>query len=137
MIGNPGDTLDTIKESIDFAESCDLTGVEFYTALPYKGSELWNFVQESGRMLTSVQAHMYHNISPRIIFDTAEFPYQDILEAIRLVKEKSYYKALSKDRRLRILDMGRMMVNILKKIAGSRIGNGIYLWLRGVYHKLS
>jgi len=136
MIGNPGDSLAAIKESIDFAESSGLTGVEFYTALPYKGSALWDYVQNHGRILTDTDPTNYHLVSPRIIFDTPEFPHDDILEAIRLVKQKSYYNALSKDRRLRILDMGRMLARVIKKITGSRLGNSIYLWLRRIYHKL-
>ena len=50
MIGNPGDTLETVKESIEFAKTSNLTGVEFYTALPYKDSLLYEFAKTEGKM---------------------------------------------------------------------------------------
>ncbi len=136
MIGNPGDTLETIKESIDFAGNSDLTGVEFYTALPYKGSSLWNFVQQHGRMLSDVEAYNYHNTSPRIIFDTPEFPEEKILIAIDLARKEGYYNALSKDRSIPVLNFGRKLGSLIQQLFKGRVGNNIYLLLRRIYRKL-
>ncbi|MDX2415712.1 MAG: radical SAM protein [Bacteroidales bacterium] len=136
MIGNPGDTLETIKESIDFARNSDLTGVEFYTALPYKGSSLWDFVQQHGRMLGDVEAYNYHNISPRIIFDTPEFPEKDIIKAIDLARAYGYYNALSKDRSIPGLNFGRKLSSLIQQLFKGKVGNNIYLLLRKIYRKL-
>ena len=97
MIGNPGDTLETVKESIAFAKNSKLTGVEFYTALPYQDSLLWSFVQQEGKLLTDVESYHYHNINPRIIYETPEFTYAERLEAIELAKANGFYDALSKE----------------------------------------
>lgn len=136
MIGNPGDSLATIKESIDFAGSCGLTGVEFYTALPYKGSALWDFAQNHGRMLTRTEAWNYHNVKPRVIFDTEEFPYKDILTAINLAIDLGYYNALSKDRSIPFLNIGRKLSSLMQRLFKGKTGNKIYLVLRKLYHKL-
>lgn len=95
MIGNPGDTLISIEESIDFARTSNLTGVEFYTALPYRGSLLWDYVQNHAKLLTDAEPYTYHNICPRIIFETPEFTFKDRLKAIELATKNGYYHALT------------------------------------------
>ncbi len=136
MIGNPGDTLETIKESIDFARNSDLTGVEFYTALPYKGSSLWDFVQKHGKMVTKADAYDYHNVSPRIIFDTPEFPEEEILIAINLAKRSGYFNALTYDKNNSLLNFGRSLAMWFQRRLGTTTGNKLYLFLRKIYQKI-
>jgi len=135
MIGNPGDTLDTIKESVAFVESSNLTGAEFYTALPYKGSQLWDFVQKEANLLTSEPTYTYHNFNPRIIYETQDFPYNDRLEAIQLVSEKGYYYGLSHDHKIQLVDLGRTLAKLIQGILKGKLGNKIYLFLRSVYNR--
>jgi anaerobic magnesium-protoporphyrin IX monomethyl ester cyclase len=137
MIGNPGDTLETTTESIDFAKSSGLDFVEFYTALPYKGSELWDFVNEHAKMLTTIAPFYYHEIEPRIIFETPDFTYQQRLEAINLAIENGYYNALSTDHKSLLLDFGKKTAQLLQKMFSGKIGNKIYLKMRRIYRKLS
>ncbi len=136
MIGNPGDTLETVKESIAFAKNSKLTGVEFYTALPYEDSILWSFVQKHGTLLTDVECYQYHTISPRIIYETPEFTYNERLEAIALAKSNGFYDALSKDRKSFLLDIGKNSAKMMQKVFKGKFGNRMYLWLRKMYHKI-
>ncbi len=137
MIGNPGDTLETIKESIAFAKTANLTGVEFYTALPYKDSLLYDFATTQGKMLTNQESYTYHTFNPRIVFETVDFTYDDRVKAINLAIENGYYNALSKDEKSFILDAGRNTAKIFQKIFKGKLGNIIYLWLRDSYRKIS
>lgn len=137
MIGNPGDTLETVKESIDFAKSSNLTGVEFYTALPYKDSLLYEYVRSHGKMLTDQECYTFHNISPRIIYETPDFTYEQRLKAIELAIENGFYNALSKDEKSYILDIGRNLAKLFQKLFKGKIGNIVYLKLRNIYRKLS
>lgn len=137
MIGNPGDTLETVKESIEFAKTSNLTGVEFYTALPYKDSLLYDFVQTEGKMLTEQESYTYHSINPRIIFETNDFPFQDRLKAVQLAIDHGYYNALSTDKKLAWLDFGRNTAKLIQKIFSGTLGNRIYLFLRNIYRKIS
>ena len=137
MIGNPGDTLETIKESIEFAKNSDLTGVEFYTALPYKDSLLYEFVQNKGKMLTNKECYTFHTFNPRIVFETEDFSYADRLKAINLAVENGYYNALSVDKKVFILDIGRSMAKFAQKVFRGKLGNKIYLLLRNIYRKIS
>ena len=133
MIGNPGDTLDTIKESIEYAKTSNLNGVEFYTALPYKDTQLWDYVTTHGRFLTDKPVWEYHTINPRIIFDTPEFPYEDRIKAVDLAIKNGFYHALSTDKRNIVLDLGKGIAKLAQFIFKGRLGNSIYLFLRSVY----
>ncbi len=136
MIGNPGDTLASVEESIVFAKTSNLTGVEFYTALPYRNSLLWDYVEEHGKLLTDAEPYTYHNISPRIIFETEEFTYQDRLKTIGLATKNGYYHALTHDARNVYVDGGRVMALSLQKVLKGKIGNKLYLGLRKAYRKM-
>ncbi len=136
MIGNPGDTLETIKESIDFANNSNLSVVEFYTALPYPDSDLFTFVKEHGRMLTDVDCSQYHKINPRIVFETPDFTYDDKLKAINLAIEAGYYHALLTDKKYWLFDTAKNFTKLVLKIAGPQFGNKLYLFLRKIYNSL-
>ncbi len=41
IFGLPGDTEETMRENLEFAKSLELEYVNFYTAMPYPGSELY------------------------------------------------------------------------------------------------
>ena len=136
MIGNPGDTLETVQESIEFAKTSNLTGAEFYTALPYKDSLLYDFVLSDGNLLTQKESYHYHDINPRIIYETTDFTYEQRLKAIQLASENGFYNALSKDKKSFILDIGRGLAKLSQQFFKGRIGNKIYLKLRDIYRKL-
>lgn len=42
MVGNIGETEDTIRETIDFAKKLDLDTASFFVAIPYPGTELYS-----------------------------------------------------------------------------------------------
>jgi radical SAM superfamily enzyme YgiQ (UPF0313 family) len=135
MIGNPGDTLETIKESIEFAKTSNLTGVEFYTALPYKDSLLYDFATTHGTMLTQQPSYVYHTLTPRIVFDTPEFPLADRLAAIQLAVDNGFYDALSNDKKDFWLDLGRNTAKLVQSIFRGKVGNRLYLFLRDLYRR--
>ena len=130
VIGSPGETLETVKESIAFAKKirCDYTN--FYMVLPYKGTKQWKFAEECGTFVTK-DIHHFHSINPRIVFETPEFPYKDRMEAIRLVKKEGFYS--NKDKKNWMFDVAketsRKIQNMLPKEAGERI----YLILKSIY----
>lgn len=135
MIGNPGDTLETVIESIEYAKTSNLNGVEFYTALPYKDTELWDFVSTNGRWLTDRPAYEFHTLNPRIVFDTPDFTLEQREEAVRLAMESGFYHALSTDKPNIILEMGKGTAKLAQRLFKGKVGNRIYLFLRNVYRR--
>lgn len=135
MIGNPGDTLKTIEESIEFAKKSNLNGVEFYTILPYKDTLIWEYANTYGKLLTDKPCFEYHTLNPRIIFETPEFSYEERVKAIELARKNGFYHALSTDRRNLILDIGRSIAKHIQMLFGGGLGNKMYLILRYIYRK--
>jgi len=102
MIGNIGDTYNTIKKSIDFAINQSFTTFDFYLALPYPQTKLWNYVEESGRWINKDYTKFNH-FSNMPVFETPEFPaeermkaYQLALCASRKAKRKYYFNSLKR-----------------------------------------
>lgn len=83
MIGNPGDTLETIIETIEFARRSKLDQVNFYLALPYPATELWQYVEKNGRFLKHDFTE-FHHYSDEPVFETDDFSAEDRTKAYRL-----------------------------------------------------
>ncbi len=130
VIGSPYDTLETVKQSIEYAKDsgCDYTN--FYTVLPFKGTSQWEYVLEHGTFYTK-EIHDFHTINPRIVFETPEFPYKDRLEAIRLVKKNGFYS--NKDKKSWWFDMAKETSRKIQKILPESAGERIYMLLKSIY----
>ena len=130
VIGSPYETLDTVKESIDFAKTsgCDYTN--FYTVLPFKGTPQWEYVKTHGKFFGE-KTHEFHNRDPRIVFETPEFNYHDRLEAIAMVKKEGFYS--NKDKKSWWFDFAKDFSNKALKIFPHKTEERIYLFLKSVY----
>ena len=87
MIGNPGETLETVKQSVKFAKESGCIKSVFGTAVPFPGTALWKYVEDNGRFLVEPDVTRFEDINPRIIFETPEFSAEERLKAIKLVRE--------------------------------------------------
>ncbi len=134
MIGNPGDTLESVKETIYFAKNSDLSQVEFYVPIPYRETELWEYIEENGKFLTKTEPYTFYNISPLIIFETPEFSYKEQLEAIELAAKNGFYHALTQDERN--FTITKIAAPTLQKLMKNKSGNKLYLGLKKVYKKM-
>jgi len=130
VIGSPHETLETVKESIAYAKhiNCDYTN--FYSVLPYKGTVQWDYVKKHGRLFTE-HIHDFHSLEPRIVFDTPEFPYEDRLEAIRLVKKEGFYS--NQDKKNWMFDVAKESSRKLRNILPQSIGDRVYMTLKSIY----
>ena len=130
VIGSPYDTLDTVKQSIEYAKNsgCDYTN--FYTVLPFKGTRQWEYVKEHGTLYTD-EIHDFHTITPRIVFETPEFSYKDRLEAIRLVKKYGFYS--NKDKKSWLFDTAKETSRKIQSLLPETAGEKLYLLLKSIY----
>jgi radical SAM superfamily enzyme YgiQ (UPF0313 family) len=95
MIGNPGDTLETIKKSINFAATMKLDNADFFLALPYPKTELWQYAQEKSRMLKTDYT-TFHHFSDEPVFETTEFPSADRQRAYQMARRFSLTNRLKR-----------------------------------------
>jgi len=86
MIGNPGDSLATIQESIEFIKAERPDSARFFIAIPYPNTKLWQYVEENGTFLRTDYVN-YHDHSEEPSFETADFSYADRIKAFRLAEE--------------------------------------------------
>ena len=130
VMGSPGDTLETIKESIEFAGKvkCDYTN--FYAILPYKGTPQWDYVRDHGKLLVE-KIHDFHSINPRIVFETPEFPYEDRLMALKLVKKQGYYS--NQDKKNWMFDFAKETSRKIQELLPEEAGNRLYMILKSIY----
>ncbi|MBN1339012.1 MAG: radical SAM protein, partial [Bacteroidales bacterium] len=130
VIGSPYETLDTVKESVEYAKKsgCDYTN--FYTVLPFKGTPQWDYVENHGTFYTR-EIHDFHTIEPRIVFETPEFPYKDRLEAIKLVKRNGFYS--NKDKKSWWFDMAKESSEKIQKMLPEAAGENLYMLLKSIY----
>ena len=55
MLGNVGETVETIKETINFAKELDLDNAIFYITSPFPGTELYTIAQQLGSINKDTQ----------------------------------------------------------------------------------
>ena len=130
VMGSPGETLETIKESIAYAKTSGADYTNFYSVLPYRGTAQWNYVEENGTFVTK-DIHKFHSIEPRIVFETPEFTYADRLEAIRLVKKEGFYS--NQDKKNWMFDLAKETGRKIQKVLPKEAGEKVYMILKSIY----
>ncbi len=86
MIGNPGDTLQTVRKSMEFIrKNAPFTG-SFNAARPYPKTELWEFVKKHGRFVDD-DFTKFHHFSQEPSFETADFPLAERGKAFKIAKK--------------------------------------------------
>lgn len=130
VIGNPYDTLETVKESIEYARNSESDYSNFYTVLPFKGTAQWDYVINHGKLYTT-EIHDFHTINPRIVFETPEFPYNDRLEAIKLARKNGFYS--NKDKKSWLFDFAKETSRKIQKLLPESAGEKLYLILKSIY----
>lgn len=82
MIGNQGDNLDTVRETIAFSRRL-MVDAAFYMAIPYPKTELWDYVVKSGRFLKPDYTQ-FHHFGNEPIFETDDFTREQRIKAYRI-----------------------------------------------------
>lgn len=130
VIGSIGDTLETVKETIEFAKKSNLDFIMFYSILPYKGTEQWDYIEKKGKLYGS-KIHKYHEVSPRIVFETPEFSYSERLCAIEMAKGEGFYSETNN--RSLVFDLGKIVATRVQQILPTSISTKLYLNMKNVY----
>lgn len=130
VIGSPGDTLETVCESMEFAKNSGADYSNFYMILPYRKTPQWDYVMANGNLVTK-DIHHFHSINPRIVYDTPEFTYADRLKAIKLAKKNGFYS--NQDKKNWMFDFAKETGRKLQSLFPKETGDKLYLFLKSVY----
>lgn len=107
MIGNPGDTLEIIEESIQYARDQNFANAAFYLALPYPKTELWNYVKEHGTFLEEDYTR-FHHFSDVPVFETPEFSAKERTIAYNLGRRLALTTKLKQELRTKYARIRRL-----------------------------
>jgi len=104
VLGFPGETKETIEQTIRFAIELDLDFAQFYCAVPFPGSKLCAQVRQKGWINTDDWSRFEQNFS---VLDTPQLKAEEVMRLRRLAFRRYYlrpravYKTLKRIRNLR------------------------------------
>lgn len=130
VIGIPGETTATFTKTLNYALNSKLDFILFYSSLPYRRTSQWEYIESNGSFLNK-NMHDYHDIKPRIVFETTDFTYNERAEAIRKAEEAGFY--VDDNRLSHVFDFGRTAAKYFQQLLPAEIGNFIYLKMKQFY----
>ncbi|MFA6185730.1 MAG: radical SAM protein [Phycisphaerae bacterium] len=118
VIGLPGTTYKTTINSLKFLQEHSING-HWIIAVPFKGTQLYNYATEEGQLLLDVEAGFNMsmvNYPPLIAFDTPEFKREERLKAFEMVNiaSENYHFLVRPEETLQ--DAGERILKIIEKL---------------------
>jgi len=87
MIGGPGETIETLKETEKFIDELNLDYVHLSIATPYPRTDFWNWVLKNGRFVTND----YSKFEKEFVFETPDFSWEQRMKIFEYLHEKYYF----------------------------------------------
>jgi anaerobic magnesium-protoporphyrin IX monomethyl ester cyclase len=132
VIGLPGETNESFEKTLTYALNSELDFTLFYSSLPYKNTTQWEYIEANGTFLNETM-HDYHDIKPRVVFETKEFTYSDRVQAIKRAESAGFY--VDDNRLSHVFDFGRTAAKYFQQHLPAELGNSIYLKMKYVYRE--
>ncbi|MDI6825967.1 MAG: radical SAM protein [Candidatus Aenigmarchaeota archaeon] len=100
ILGMPGDTKETIRETIEFAKKLNPDTAQFYSAYAYPGTEMWDWAKENGyltserydALLTEEGYHKGNINLPDLPAEEVDRLCREALKEFYLRKDYIFYK---------------------------------------------
>jgi hypothetical protein len=89
MIGNYGDDMQSIKQTIAFSKKLDLDYAQYLITVPYPGSMLFNIVKQRGRFLIN-KWDEYGTFEDRAYFELDEVT-EELVERMHKQAYRDFY----------------------------------------------
>jgi coproporphyrinogen III oxidase-like Fe-S oxidoreductase len=80
MIGVPGETKETMEETVKFAINSELDRIRIYTCQPFPGSKLYEDCQKTGCISGDFDASKALIFDSKAYFQTKDFSREDVTE---------------------------------------------------------
>jgi radical SAM superfamily enzyme YgiQ (UPF0313 family) len=90
LFGIPGETWDTVKETIEFAKELDPYAVQFSVVTPYPGTELYDNVKSEGHLLANDWSEF--DGAAKAVIETEELTRDDLEKAFALAWKEFYLR---------------------------------------------
>ncbi|HJV34438.1 hopanoid biosynthesis associated radical SAM protein HpnJ [Geomonas sp.] len=124
IMGLPGETRETIQETIKYAISLDLDSIQVSLASPYPGTEFYALAKKEGWIASDsfldADGHQkcvinYPNLSNQEIFDAVEMFYKKFYFRPRYILRSIFKMIIDSETRKRLLKEGAQYFEYMKK----------------------
>ncbi len=124
VLGLPGETRETIKETIAYAIDLDLSSIQVSLASPYPGTEFYQMAKENGWIASDsfldATGHQkcvinYPNLTNQEIFDAVELFYNKFYFRPRYIARSIYSMLVDAKVRRKLLKEGAQYLSYMKK----------------------
>ncbi|HEX9022308.1 MAG TPA: hopanoid biosynthesis associated radical SAM protein HpnJ [Geobacteraceae bacterium] len=124
IMGLPGETRETIRETIEYAKSLNLSSIQVSLASPYPGTEFFEqcrkegwlaseqFLDDSGHQSCVIS---YPHLSNKEIFDAVELFYNKFYFRPRYIANSIMKMVMSGQERRKLLKEGRQYLEYMRK----------------------
>jgi hopanoid biosynthesis associated radical SAM protein HpnJ len=124
IMGLPGETRETIRETIDYAKKLDLESIQVSLASPYPGTEFWeqckregwiaseNYIDNSGHQMCVIN---YPHLSNQEIFDAVELFYNKFYFRPKYILRSIGKMIVNSEERKKLLKEGRQYLSYMQK----------------------
>ncbi|NQE05798.1 Ribosomal protein S12 methylthiotransferase RimO [ANME-1 cluster archaeon GoMg1] len=94
MFGSPGETPETIRQTIDFARSLELDFAQFSVTIPFPGTDLYDLYLDSGNKNTKWDDFIYASLksSSAPVFETESLSKEDLREWNSKAYKEFYFR---------------------------------------------
>ena len=93
IIGAPGETRETIRQTVDFAKRLKLDFAQFSLAMPFPGTKLAQMAEDMGLRVPGWSECRYEGTNRGVTFTSAELDEGAILDAISKAYREFYLRA--------------------------------------------
>ncbi len=124
IMGLPGETKETIRETIDFAKQMDLNSIQASLASPYPGTEFYTMAKENGWIASDSfldeSGHQkcminYPNLSNSEIFNSVEEFYDKFYFRPKYILRSIGRMIVDSDERKKLLKEGKQYLQYMRK----------------------
>ncbi len=124
VLGLPGETRETIKETIAYAIDLDLSSIQVSLASPYPGTEFYQMAKENGWIASDsfldATGHQkcvinYPDLTNQEIFDAVELFYNKFYFRPRYIARSIYSMLVDAKVRRKLLKEGAQYLSYMKR----------------------
>jgi len=124
IMGLPGETRDTIRETIEFAKALDLNSIQASLASPYPGTEFWDlckaegwiasesYIDDTGHQMCVIN---YPHLSNKEIFDAVELFYNKFYFRPKYIGRSIMKMIVDGEERKKLLKEGKQYLEYMRK----------------------
>ena len=93
MVGNPGETKQTMQETLDFAKSLTMDTVQFFPLIVYPGTEAWQWAKERDYITAkSYDEWLTPDGMHNCVLSTPEISSKELVEFCNYARKKFYLR---------------------------------------------